>query len=236
MFLHKIKKGIKEYGLLIYSAYILRIFFEHTSKSIRLQLVYLFVMPVDTSRIKIPSFLSKSFNVEILEKYHDLLSAFPVSRKTLDYRFQQNAVCLVASKKGRPVGYLWLILKEYHEDTMYCTFKMGDQIAWDFELWVHDDFRLSPAFSVLWQSAFEYLADKGIQQVYSRISTTNTNSVQIHTRMGGHVVGKLLFFRFLNREICIDTVTRRLSLNSAQRRHVIILDSLETSKNKEKCV
>ncbi|MCM2283290.1 MAG: hypothetical protein NDI81_00810 [Desulfobacula sp.] len=228
MFLHKIKDGIKEHGFFIYAVYFIKRLLGYISDKIFIQFIYLFLLPVDQKRIKVPSFLKKSYTVRILDQYHDMLKVFPVSRKTLDYRFGQKSICLVVLKDQNPIGFLWIILKKYQEDILFCDLKMGNEIAWDFDLWILDEYRLTPAFSILWDFAFEFLANRNIKYIYSRISTLNNNSIDVHSRLGGHVVGKLLFIQYRNREICVDWIQSKASLHNPHRRKIINLDTLKT--------
>ena len=211
MFLTKIKKGIQEHGLLIYSVYAVKRLLGVVSDKIFIQFVFLFVLPVDTKRIKIPAFLKKNYKVQVFEKYDSCLDSFPVSLQTMEFRFKQNSVCFVVFKKEIPIGVLWLVLKSYREDIVYCDFEMGDKAAWDYDLWINEEYRLTtPAFSILWHAAFEFLSQKEVKYVFSRISTLNSNSVDVHTRLGGYVIGKLLFLQYRGRELCIDFIQRRL--------------------------
>ena len=224
MFLDKIKKGINDFGVIIYAVYVIKRLLHYISKKISIQFVYFFVIPVEQNRrIKIPSFIRNIYKVDMLNEYSDVLKQFPVTRKTIEYRFKQNAVCLVAMKNKNPIGFFWLVQKKYQEDIMFCDIHMVPEIAWDFDLWILDEFRLTPAFSILWDYAFDYLEKKNVTLIYSRISTINNTSVEVHERLGGHVVGKILFVKYGDREICLEMIQRRLSTHSPLNRKIIKL-------------
>ncbi len=231
MFLKRIKTGVRDHGILIYGVYVFKRMIDVLSKKILIQFVFLFVLPVDKNRIKIPLFIRKKYDVQVLRRYHKMLDGFPVSRKTMDFRFSQDALCFVLLKDQNPIGFLWLILGRYEEDIVYCDLVMDHEIAWDFDLWIHDHFRLSPAFSLLWQSAFEYLDGLGVKYIFSRISTLNNNSVGVHTRLGGCIVGKLFFIQYRGFEICMDSVLGKLSLHTRKKRKTIRLRSVIGSKS-----
>jgi len=224
MILRKIKKGVADHGAMIYFVYVLKMLLQSVTTKISIQFVYLYTVPVEYDRkIKLPNFMRKSYRVEVLHQDDEMLRGFPVSRRTIAYRFRQNAVCLVILKKEEPIGFFWLIRDLYQEDTMFLNIHMGSESAWDFHLWIREDSRLSPAFSILWESALDMLGDHGIKWIYSRITTTNNLSVQVHTRLGGKILGKMLFVRVGAWEFCWDMVEGKLSMHTALRKKIIVL-------------
>lgn len=226
MILRKLKDGISEFGILIYLLYLINRLLHFLSKVFSIEFFYIFVLPVNNSkRINIPSFIQKAYIVDVLDQYDDILKVFPVSRQTLEYRFNQNAVCLLIKKDKQPIGFLWLIQKKYQEDIIFCDINMNPELAWDFEVRILEQFRLTPAFSVLWDHAFNYLEKKNVKWIYSRISTINKPSVGVHEKLGGHVVGKIMFIKFGARHICLDMIQRKLSIHSLKNRKRIELDT-----------
>ncbi len=224
MFLNKIKKGIDDHGVMIYFVYVLKRLLHSVTTKASIQFVYLYSVPVEFDRkIKLPAFMKKNFKILLLQQDNEMLHCLPLSQKTIDYRFKQNAVCLLILKKGKPIGYFWLILKLYQEDIMYLDIHLKAESAWDFDLWVHEDYRLSSAFMLLWEAALEYFAERGVKSIYSRISTTNNNSVQVHSKLGGRIISKLLFFRVGAIEFLLDFGKRRMSIHTPLRRKKLLL-------------
>lgn len=224
MFLKKIKKGVTDYGFMVYFAHGLQRLLSHVTKKISIQCVYLYAVPVEQNRkIKLPQSLKINYTVTLLHQDHEMLRVFPVSSQTIAYRFQQNAVCLVVLKKNEPIGCFWLIMGIYQEDQMFLDIHMSPESAWDFALWVQEEHRLSPAFAILWETALDYLGGYGIRWIYSRITSTNNLSVQVHNGLGGRILSKILFVRMGNWEICWDIGLRKLSTHTPSRRKIMQL-------------
>lgn len=222
MFLYKIKKGVADNGVMIYFVYVLKRLLHYVTTKISIQFVYLYAVPVEYDRkIKLPDFMRKAYKVVVLNQDDEMLRCFPVSRRTIAYRFQQNSVCLVILKKDEPIGYFWLIREIYQEDIMFLDIHMGPESAWDFDLWIREASRLSPAFTILWESALDYLGKQGVKWIYSRISTTNNLSVQVHSKLGGRNLGKILFVRVGAWEICWDMAQGKLSAHTPSLRKMM---------------
>lgn len=226
MILQKLKTGISEFGFIIYIVYLINRLCHFSFKIAPIEFFYIFVLPVHNSkRIKIPSFIRKAYQIDVFDKYDDILKNFSVSRQTLEYRFQQKAECVLLKKKEQPIGFLWLSKDKYQEDIICCDVLIPPMFAWDFEVRILEEYRLTPAFSILWDYALDYMAQKKVKFIYSRISTINNNSIRVHERLGGHTIGKIMFIRFGAKEICIDMVKRKLSIHSQKNRKRIELDS-----------
>lgn len=224
MFLTKLQKGLADHGPLIYSVYVLKRLLNAVTKKASIQFVYLFVLPIASAKkLRLPASITKSYTVVILHEDDEMLRGFPVSPRTIAYRFRQHAVCLVVLKNKAPIGFFWLIRDRYQEDQMYLDIHMGPQSAWDFDLWVNEEHRLSPAFTILWDHAIEYLRGLGVAAIYSRITTTNNRSLQVHTGLGGRTIGRMLFLRAGEWELCLDTRQRSLSAHTPSRRRRITL-------------
>jgi hypothetical protein len=224
VFLKKIKKGISDFGITIYFVHVIKRLLLFATNKISVQFVYLYAVPVAYDRkIKLPASLRKFYSVVQLHQDDEMLRSLPVTPQTIAYRFQQNALCLVILKKDEPIGFFWLIQDVYREDTMFWDIHMRPESAWDFALWVHEEHRLSPAFLILWEAALDYLGKRGVQWIYSRIGTTNSLSLQVHTKLGGRILSRLLFFRIGSLELCWDMGQRKLSVHTPSNRKIMQL-------------
>jgi len=118
--LNKIREGIEEFGIFPYVTYLLNRAFKKTGGKLSIEHFCLFAIPVpDKTSHNIPKFLKNSYKVRVLHKYDQELEHFDTSFSTLQYRFNQNAACLLAKKKDEPVGFMWLVQNRYPEDIVY---------------------------------------------------------------------------------------------------------------------
>lgn len=101
-------------------------------------------------------------------------------------RFADGAVCHVAAQGSRLVGFIWIQRDSYDEDEVKCHYVLqpSTALAWDFDAYVAPEFRMSRAFSQLWDAANAYLRDLGCRWTISRISAFNAESLRSHKRLG----------------------------------------------------
>jgi GNAT superfamily N-acetyltransferase len=92
----------------------------------------------------------------------------------------------VAVRENKLVGFIWIKRDGYQEDEVRCHYVLrpASQLAWDFDAYVAPEFRVSRAFSQLWEAANEYLRDLGCRWTISRISAFNAMSLRSHQRLG----------------------------------------------------
>jgi len=145
----------------------------------------------------LPSGLGRSIDVRPIGRGDSLLAAMPVPVNVLERRFAQAAECLVATREGAMVGYLWLCCGPYEEDEVRCRFVPGPPgcAAWDFDVFVEPRHRLGPAFACLWDVAHAVLRGRGITHTFSRISRYNVVSQRAHARLEARRVGSAVFVR-----------------------------------------
>lgn len=111
-------------------------------------------------------------------------------------RFSQGAHCLIACvDRQRLAGCLWFVIGAYEEDEVRARFVPlpQGQTAWDFDVTVLPDYRMSRLFSYLWREAGAELAARGVERTVSRISAFNPGSLASHRRLGACKVGQALF-------------------------------------------
>lgn len=224
MMFSKIKKEIKIHGALGYCVYVLERLLLRTTDKMSIQYVYLYKIPVIQNReINLPNSIKKIYRVVILTNDDEMLHSFPLLPEMISFRFRQNSVCFVVIKNEEPIGFLWIVQGTYHEDQMLLDICLGSESAWDYGLWIHEKHRLSPAVITLWEAAFNYLETKGVKWIYSRITTINNTSLNVHARLGGCIIGKLLFIKIYNREICWDSRKNKISIHKESNRKNIYL-------------
>jgi hypothetical protein len=108
----------------------------------------------------------------------------------------------------RFVGFLWLKPQEYVEDEVRCiyTLQPPDRTAWDFDVYVDPQFRLSKAFVRLWDTAHATLRREGRTWTMSRIVVFNRESIRAHARLGAVRVCSALFLAGRRWQVSFFTV------------------------------
>ena len=113
-------------------------------------------------------------------------------------RFAQGARCLGAFRGHELLGWLWFVTVEYRDFTHPVDFELHPQAttAWDFDVYVRPDARLTAAFARLWEVACDELRARGVRQSLSAISAYNPASLRAHRRLGMRPFGSLLVVQF----------------------------------------
>jgi hypothetical protein len=153
--------------------------------SVRLHAYYLVAQPV-RDRPLLPQRRGQA--IEVREIGLDEALTLPVNRPAwvIERRFRHGARCLMASSKGRFLGFLWFQLAPYDEDEVRCLFVPlpRESTAWDFDVYVDPSARLGLAFMRLWDEANRILSSQGVCWSLSRISPSNAGSLASHGRLG----------------------------------------------------
>lgn len=112
-------------------------------------------------------------------------------------RYVQNASCLGVFRAGELLGWLWFVPGVFRDFEHPITFNMrpADRTAWDFDIYVRPEARLSAAFARLWEAAFQALRDLGVTHTLSAISAYNPASLGAHRRLGTRAIGSILVVR-----------------------------------------
>lgn len=114
----------------------------------------------------------------------------------LDARYAQGARCLAATVDGtRLAGFLWFVTGPYDEDEVRARFVPGPpgETAWDFDVTILPDFRMSRLFALLWGRAAAEMLALGVRSTCSRISAFNAASLASHRRLGARTLGSATF-------------------------------------------
>lgn len=74
-------------------------------------------------------------------------------------------------------------------------------VAWDFDVYVAHDRRLTRTFALLWDAANAWMRDHGFDWTVSRIDTLNEVSLRSHAAMGARRLGNQTFLRWDQHQI-----------------------------------
>lgn len=112
-------------------------------------------------------------------------------------RFAQGAVCLGAFRGAELLGWLWFVTESFRDFThpVNFTLRPPGTVAWDFDVYVRPEARLSAAFARLWEAGAAELRSRGIIQTLSAISAYNPASLRAHRRLGTAPFGSILVLR-----------------------------------------
>lgn len=130
---------------------------------------------------------AKSF-VGFVDVNDPLVAAFPRPTAVIKKRFKDECICLAAKAGEKFAGFLWLAKSQYEEDEVRCLYQLlqpGESV-FDFDVYVEPEFRYGRTFSRLWGFANSHLAAEGVRWSFSRIASSNTESLRSHARMGIH--------------------------------------------------
>lgn len=167
----------------------------------------LVVQPVPMGTL-MRSGLARGVSVRPIKQGDPILSSFPVPPAVVAQRFDQGAACLAAFRDDELQGYIWLLLGPYMEDEVRCTYVPTNfkEAAFDFDLYVFPEYRMSRAFASLWDGANQYLRERGKRWTYSRISRFNLSSRNAHARLGARRIAQALFLKLGRLELMLATV------------------------------
>ncbi len=125
------------------------------------------------------------------------LSAFTRIADEMADRHRQGAVCLGAFRGEALLGWLWYTRGTFQDYGYPLDFVLrpATGTAWDFDVYIRPEARLSAAFARLWDSAFARMREAGIHTTLSAISAYNAASLHAHRRLGIRPLGSLLVLR-----------------------------------------
>ena len=146
---------------------------------------YLVAQPVPESAAGDPPPSGTTSIVEVREG-DELVQTFPRPAEVIARRFRDGAVCLAAIAGRGFAGFIWLASGHYDEDEVHCRYVLVDEArsAWDYDVFVLPEYRLSRVFMRLWEAANRRLAGRGVRWSYSRISAFNPGSIRSHRGLG----------------------------------------------------
>jgi GNAT superfamily N-acetyltransferase len=134
---------------------------------------------------------------ELLQVYADdpHLDQLHRPRHEIDRRFRAGAVCFMAMRQGRCLGFIWLSMDGYVEPEHWCDFRLfpSGKAAWDLDLFIDPAERGGMLFAQLWDAANAHLRAQGVSWTMSRISAFNHASLAAHRRLGIRVIRSMTF-------------------------------------------
>ena len=172
---------------------------------------YLVVQPIRPLKL-LSERRAKNYTVREILAGDPLLDEFPRDRKVLDARFDGRTSCFAVFHNDVLEGFMWVGRKFYDEDEVKCRFRLHPEkeMVWDYDVYIFPKNRLSFAFPKLWQDVNQHLVDEGYKWTASRISAFNQESIRAHARLGGQIVGSVLFFVVGNFQIMLSSIPPRL--------------------------
>ncbi len=145
------------------------------------------------------------------EQYND--DWFPRPRPAINARYAQGSICFVAFDDDKALACLWLKPQgEFIEDTVRCRFQPlpVKHTAWDFDVFVHPEYRLGRTFLHLWNHAFSWMREKDIRWTMSRIDAFNLPSINAHKRLGAVTTDSITFWTWGSWQLSISSQAPRL--------------------------
>ncbi|BBL35979.1 hypothetical protein Nstercoris_02258 [Nitrosomonas stercoris] len=178
-----------------------------SSNNIRIFKYQLVAQPVNNK-----PFLSPTRGRKIVIRQIDMrdpaISYFPRPLSVIQQRFKDGAICLSAFKDGAFVGFIWLMLGPYQEDEVRADYipLPAKRAVWDFDVYVHPDYRLGFTFLRLWDEANQLLSKNGFEWSCSRISSFSARSSKSHAHLGTIILGQAVFIKLVNWQVTFASI------------------------------
>jgi hypothetical protein len=190
-----------------------RLLARTTGGRARLFKYYIVAQPVATGLL--PGRRGDSIAVREVFAGDPALAEFDRPAAVIASRFGQGARCLVATKAGRIVGCIWFVAGGYEEDEVRCRFEPlpRGRRAWDFDVFIHPDFRGSLVFPKLWSEAGARMRQANIEQTLSRISAFKPESLLAHARLGARVLARCAILKLGRWELFVSTQRPRIAFS-----------------------
>ena len=181
---------------------------------LRLYFYHFMVQPIATTPL-LPARLTRNLEIRPIQRGDSEIDLMPARAEIKESRFEQNATCLGAFRKGNLIGYMWFCFGTYEEDEVRCTYVLppGDESVFDFDLYLFPKHRLGVGFTGIWNGANEYLRTRGIRFSFSRLSRFNLASKRAHDRLGWKLVGRAIFLKAGGVELMVATISPYIHLS-----------------------
>jgi len=159
--------------------------------------------------VRVPTRRAARFQTRFLERGAPELAALPRPEPIIEQRFDQGARCLGLFQGERLVGCAWFCLGPYLEDEVRCRFEPqpAGETAWDFDVYIEEDFRLGFAFAILWAAVNDRFGHWGVRWTMSRISTLNPASLRAHARLGAVPLARAVYLSLGRLQLMLATVS-----------------------------
>jgi hypothetical protein len=211
--MRKLAGVYREYGLVLGLLYGLDRALQRFSSRVRLRTYELMVQPIGDKPL-LPERLTRRLEIREIKPGDPELARIR-TRRQIELRFAQEAVCLGAFRDGRFLGYLWFCHRAYEEDEVRCTYRVTPEAhaVFDFDLYIFPEYRMGTAFAALWQGANGYLRERGIRFTFSRLAQLNMQSRRAHDHLGWTRVGRAVFFVLGPVQLMVATVRPYLHIS-----------------------
>ncbi len=192
----RIARAFADYGLINSVLLGLQRLLQELAPSSVIERLYIVAQPVPAEPAR-NSRRGQHIEVRPITAEDPAVRSFPRYPEELADRFLQGAVCLGAFRGEELLGWLWFVPDAFRDFTHPVGFTLlpPGTAAWDFDVFVRPDARLTATFARLWESAFASLRARGIRQSLSAISAYNPASLRAHHRLGTTPFGSILVVR-----------------------------------------
>jgi hypothetical protein len=154
-----------------------------------------------------------------------IVERFPRPRAVIERRYAEGAVCFVArTRSDELAGFIWIKQHQYMEDEVRCLYVLDPEgaAAWDFDVWLAPEFRLTRTFARLWDAANAYLRERGYRWTISRISAWNPASLAAHRRLGMQRLHSAVFIALGPLQLAVLTCAPYLHVALSRRRYPVL--------------
>jgi len=174
----------------------------------------LMVQPVFAKSL-LPANMSKSFECREIKQGDSNLSLMPRPQEIIEFRFNQNAICLGIFKNHELIGYIWFSFGKYFEDEVRCIYILepANESVFDFDLYLFPEHRMSLGFMVIWEETNKYLCKRGIKQTFSRLTQSNIASKKAHDHLGWKRCARAFFLKAWRIELMFATTSPYLGFS-----------------------
>lgn len=203
-------RGIGITNALLYTLHRL---LKKISTTCSLDSYYLVAQPVSAKPL-LPPHRGKDTTVRLIKPGDRSLELMQRPADEIERRFAGSGVCFVAESQEQLVGFLWLLLGAYQEPGDQCTFVIDSpNAAWDLDVYVAPERRLSPIFAILWTAANAWMVTHGIAWTLSRVSCFNERSMRSHGRLGMVKLARLTIAQFGPVQITLTSIKPYINLS-----------------------
>jgi hypothetical protein len=201
----KLRAGISDLGWrngILY--FVSRVLESLTRGRCRIVKYYFVAQPVPDHRFA-SALQTTAISIRRVAPDDPIVNNFPRPTDVVARRFADGAVCIVAAKSDALMGFVWIMPGEYMEDEVRCLYVLEPPgvAAWDFDVWVAPENRLTRTFARLWDVANAFLRERGYLWSISRISAFNAGSLASHQRLGAQKLGSGLFLLLGQAQIAV---------------------------------
>ncbi|MFK8030987.1 MAG: N-acetyltransferase family protein [Gammaproteobacteria bacterium] len=157
-----------------------------------------------------------TLRIQLVEHGDYVDNWFPRPRAAIEARFKQGAKCFIAFNEDQPLACLWLKANgDFFEDTVRCCFRPlpVESTAWDFDVFVHPEYRLGRTFLHLWNHVSEWMRQNDIDWTMSRIDAFNLASINSHKRLGAQITDSITFWTWGSIQLTLSSKSPRFTLS-----------------------